>query len=194
MEPQIIKQIAIDMDGVVADWVISAAAVGVSEEYRSEWISRHDHRLDNMHEVNDDDVKAAIVRAGVDFWVDMPTTSERFHGLPTPAQMYHNACKIVGEGNVYFLTAVGDDTAPDASKGKVLWLRKHLGNDFSEFFLCRARNKRRLAARGRMLIDDHPKNIDQWQTDGGVGWLFQCHYPTADGDMAGMLDLLSKKI
>ena len=189
-------QIAIDMDGVVADWNFSASLFGVDAAYRAEWLRCQDLRIAVPTEVDDQEVKRRIIDAGVAFWSSLPMTCERFPHVPHPADLYHRACKIVGEGNVYFLTAVGDDTAPAAAMGKVMWLRKILGNDFSEFFLCRARNKAKLSAPWRVLIDDHPRNIQQWCDADPLasGVLFSCPSLTGPDAVEAMWQKVSKSV
>jgi 5'(3')-deoxyribonucleotidase len=175
-------QIAIDMDGVVADWNLHVANLFVSSLCREEWLRYQDQRGHNPLDF-DRAIKKGIIAAGVDFWSSIPATSERFKNIPSPSALYHQACLIAGEENVYFLTAVGKEAAAYAAHGKVLWLRKYLGQDFTEFFLCRARNKAKLAAPGRVLMDDDQKNIAAWKASGGSPYLFSC--PSLnEGEMA----------
>ena len=64
---------------------------------------------------------------------------------------------------------------PNSPKGKEDWLKSHVGKlSRNRINLVRRSDKQRFAKDGRtkqpnVLIDDHPKNIGEWEANGGIG-------------------------
>ena len=64
---------------------------------------------------------------------------------------------------------------PNSAKGKEDWLKGHVGSlSRSRINLVMRADKKRFAKDGRtgapnILIDDHPKNIGEWEANGGIG-------------------------
>ena len=64
---------------------------------------------------------------------------------------------------------------PNSAKGKEDWLKDHVGSlSRSRINLVMRQDKKRFAKDGRtgapnILIDDHPKNIGEWEANGGIG-------------------------
>ncbi len=64
---------------------------------------------------------------------------------------------------------------PNSPKGKEDWLKAHVGRlSRSRINLVMRADKKRFARDGRtgapnILIDDHPKNIGEWEANGGIG-------------------------
>jgi len=61
-----------------------------------------------------------------------------------------------------------------AIKGKGIWNRKHTMVPESKFHVVQRSQKKQFAMTGKVpniLIDDHPKNITEWEAAGGTGIL-----------------------
>jgi len=58
----------------------------------------------------------------------------------------------------------------EISKQKMIWLQKH-GITFNPIFVPGKRLKQHHAAPDRIIIDDTPSVIDQWNAAGGIGIL-----------------------
>ena len=64
---------------------------------------------------------------------------------------------------------------PNSAKGKEDWLNKNVGKlPRNRINLVKRQDKQRFATDGRtkqpnVLVDDHPKNIGEWEAKGGIG-------------------------
>ena len=56
-------------------------------------------------------------------------------------------------------------------KGKTLWCEKNLGIPKSQVNIVQRREKQNFAGKDIILIDDHKKNIREWEGAGGTGVL-----------------------
>ena len=56
-------------------------------------------------------------------------------------------------------------------KGKTLWCEKNLGIPKSQVNIVQRREKQNFAGKDVILIDDHKKNIREWESAGGTGVL-----------------------
>ena len=54
-------------------------------------------------------------------------------------------------------------------KGKTLWCQKNLKIDTSKVHIVQRREKQNFASKDVILIDDHKKNIREWEAAGGTG-------------------------
>jgi hypothetical protein len=63
-------------------------------------------------------------------------------------------------------------TDPQARKGKLMWVKKHLGNKaYKSTIVTLGLLKQEHAGKNRILIDDYDRNIKQWRAAGGIGIL-----------------------
>lgn len=59
-----------------------------------------------------------------------------------------------------------------ATKGKLAWVKKHLGSKFYKTaIITLGVLKQNYAGKNKILIDDYDKNIKQWRSAGGIGIL-----------------------
>ena len=56
-------------------------------------------------------------------------------------------------------------------KGKQLWCQKNLKINNDQINIVQRREKKNFAGEGIILIDDHKKNIREWESAGGTGVL-----------------------
>ena len=54
-------------------------------------------------------------------------------------------------------------------KGKTLWCKKNLGIPKSQVNIVQRKEKQNYAGKDIILIDDHKKNIREWENKGGIG-------------------------
>lgn len=87
---------------------------------------------------------------------------------PWSRELY-DRCKELGEVN--FLTT--PIKSANCAAGKWLWILDFAGIDgVNKLWL--GKDKFKMAAPHRILIDDKPKNVDQFNEHGGIGILFPC--------------------
>ena len=80
---------------------------------------------------------------------------------------------------------------PNSAQGKADWLKNHVEKlPSSRVNLVMRADKKRFAKDGRtkqpnVLIDDHPKNIGEWEANGGIG----IHHTSVNGTIAKLKKL-----
>ena len=80
---------------------------------------------------------------------------------------------------------------PNSPKGKEDWLKAHVGRlSRNRINLVMRSDKQRFAKDGRtkqpnVLIDDHPKNIKEWEAQGGIG----IHHTSVNGTITKLKKL-----
>ena len=69
----------------------------------------------------------------------------------------------------------------EAKKGKLSWIRNHLGAKFaSTAIITLGALKQRHADEHSILIDDYNRNISQWRSNGGIGILHKDAHTTIE--------------
>ena len=81
--------------------------------------------------------------------------------------------KFISKHNPKILSAYPKEWMPNARKDKEKWANRNLGLSGKDINLVTRREKRQYAINEKgqpnILIDDHPKNIKEWNASGGVG-------------------------
>ena len=134
--------IYLDMDGVICNFGGAIKKVGVTVDL-----------------LNNDADKAweLIDGAGEEFWSDMDW-------MPDGKLLWNYIKKY----KPTILSAPSRN--PQSKTGKRKWIDKELGKDVSSIFVQK-QDKQKYAAPYSILIDDHKKNISQWEEAGGIGIL-----------------------
>ncbi len=102
----------------------------------------------------------------VDFWANLP---------PMPDfQQYWGYIKYWSPGIITAYPSWDKKSADIAKKGKMAWNRKHTMVPESRFHCVARKDKKMYAINNgvpNILIDDHEKNIIEWEAKGGTGIL-----------------------
>jgi 5'(3')-deoxyribonucleotidase len=113
-----------------------------------------------------------ITQRGEGWWSDIPEVCCRFHACPSTRAMFESLNKLAP---TVFLTGVPGqpDSSPPAASGKLQWLQRIFGNEFTEVIICDRKSKPLLAATGCVLIDDYESNCEEFVAAGGHALLFR---------------------
>lgn len=187
--------IGIDMDGVVADFnkgvenlVLAPGLASTLDAARLMTPPPSPHPLTREH-------WNEILNTYESFWSALPPMTMRFEHLLTARELFDAMAGIVGKDNVAFVTAVGGPTARWAAQGKIAWLRAAMGDKgFENFVVTKAEHKRLLAHPSAVLIDDHPRNCQQWRDAGGVDILFNPVELNTLGSKSEVIDNIAQRI
>ena len=60
---------------------------------------------------------------------------------------------------------------PSSKVGKEAWLKMNLQNSYKKAYFYNRSNKQLFSDKNRILIDDLPQTIDEWNAKGGIGIL-----------------------
>ena len=137
-----IRKIAIDLDGVVVDFLRGAYSAGIFDPETG--------RMD----------EAKLMEADERFWADLPSIVE---GLWLYSRLYAFSRKK--DLTIYILS----HAINEASKaGKREWIQKNLKTNPMEIvFVAKRKDKNEFADSQTLLIDDYQKNCDEFEAAGG---------------------------
>jgi hypothetical protein len=146
--------IFIDLDGVLANFVDSARGVhGLSTPWeKCTWDFYQREGL------TDDTFWNPL---GTLFWSSLPRTDE-FDAVLAAAR------NLADEKNIFILSSPCG--TPGCITGKAAWIERNLP-EFTKRVIFTS-NKHIFSGPGRLLIDDHDKNVEQWVAAGGAAVLF----------------------
>lgn len=158
-----IKKLRLDMDGVLADWLLAAlAAHGLDpDDISSRWDAMTPRPWDLAEVIGCtiDEMWAPIDAAGESFWADMKPY-EWCH------ELYAACCEVAP---TTLLTSAS--WHPSSHSGKSMWIQRHFGSNFRDYIITAA-PKSEDARRGVVLIDDSPRNCHEYREAGGAAILF----------------------
>lgn len=156
------RRLFLDMDGVITDFM-GAAMKHYNIPQDTVFTKGVWDTTPKMAEIKGITVNQFWRGLTVDFWAKMPRT--QFAGL-----MLQITKEYFGT-NVCLLTSPADEIS---AHGKMLWIKEYLPEFYRDGRFCLNRNKRFLASKDALLIDDRDKNIDEFRGAGGKAIL----YPT----------------
>lgn len=153
-----IKHIYLDMDGVLADFDggFSYLFGRQPKEYEAE-------------------------HGSLRFWeliYSRPTFFSELSYYPHALELVRQ-CVLLAPTSI--LSSPSKTNQPLCMLQKRAWVDRVLGPNFPALF---EGNKARYAAPDRLLIDDTPKKIAEWEAAGGIGYLF-------DGNVDKLMDMLT---
>jgi len=159
-------KIALDLDGVLYDWMGSALRhfqLNPSDPLIRNVVSRYHDGLEMIKPKKE--VFEAVESLGAEYW-------ESLQLLPWAQELYRCLSEI---GDVTVLTSPGAWT--HAGRGKLLALRR----DFQIKTFILAKKKEICAAPNAILIDDKKKNIEKFRQAGGWGYVWPNSFCIEDG-------------
>jgi len=144
----------VDMDGVLTDFDkrFQDFSPLLPKEYEEQYgVGKFWDLIDN--------------KTGVRFWVGMDW-------MPDGKRLW-NFVKHLNP------TILSSPSMQEESKiGKHLWIRKHIPG--TKTILTFSSMKQNHSGENRILIDDRPKNIEQWESKGGIGILHTDAFSTIE--------------
>ena len=147
-----------DLDDVLVDFL-----KGVQEKVNPEIATR-----DGWQKVKKEDWKK-VVEMSPKFWADLEWKQDG-------KQLWN----YIKDYNPIILSA-RPKTDNEAKKGKLSWIRNHLGAKFaSTAIITLGALKQRHADEHSILIDDYNRNISQWRSNGGIGILHKDAHTTIE--------------
>jgi 5'(3')-deoxyribonucleotidase len=140
-------RIYVDMDGVIADFMTAAKkATGMTFTQ------------------SDSDKHWDVIKKTPKFWSDMPW-------MPGGRQLW----SYIRRYDPHILSAYSPKD-PNCKPGKLKWLRRNVGmSNMNKINLVRRKDKSKFAMKSgeirqpAILIDDFPRNVDQFKAAGGIG-------------------------
>lgn len=138
-----------DMDGVLCDFVKQW------KHYYDITPDQHRATLGRIHMVDQ------MAASTVEFWSEMDW-------MPGAKKLWAAINSGPHKVKVLSAPAKGSDASPI---GKKLWIDNNICG--AEYVFCTAAQKQRYATPTSILIDDYKKNIQQWESRGGIGILYR---------------------
>lgn len=164
------KIIYLDLDGVCSNFIKSCIQANDLnyEQTINRW--KKDFRgvfsAFEVFGINNSTFWGNIENIGEDFWVKMEV-------YPWFFNLYTELSKI---GKVIFLTKPSH--SPLSHSGKIKWLQKQFNYNFTDYIMTP--HKELLASKDSILIDDYPKNVEDFIKAGGKAILFPQFWNTLE--------------
>jgi hypothetical protein len=156
-----LNKIYLDVDGVLADWQTAAIkAVGLDPGSAAVKgiLAKNPRQMENLPGF--ERMSSCIADLGTKFWEDLQP-------FPWTTQLIKLATDAVGVENVALLTNPGKYA--HACTGKFIWWQKHC----SQLKCVITKDKYLLARPDVILVDDDARKLHEFQTYGGLTWLWQ---------------------
>jgi 5'(3')-deoxyribonucleotidase len=150
------RQIFIDLDGVLADFISAAFVVHLSH-YDPTTYPRMEWSIAKVLGITEDQFWQKIDAAEPNFWPKL-SPYEWSEAIVAHAQASAERVAFLSTPSLH----------PSCHYGKRQWASKYFPK--VELILCKS--KELLAAPGRILIDDNDGNVTKWRKAGGIGILF----------------------
>ncbi|WP_239451009.1 5' nucleotidase, NT5C type [Methanosarcina horonobensis] len=146
-------KVFLDMDGVLTDFTGACERLS---EHMMFWYTADKERFWRH-----------ITEAGADFWSDMPWMAggKELHGFLKSSGLHPTILSALPNPD-------RKAALINARKGKLEWLKKELGTPYANnAILCFRPEKALQSGTSRVLIDDNPDNIREWEEAGGTAVL-----------------------
>lgn len=150
--------IFVDLDGVVSNFT-----KGVCDIFEKPYKEPESYDLYKELGVSEDEMWGEINSRRWKFWTNLELYPWANHLI-----------EVVKELDPYFSFLTAPSLSADCVKGKRIWLKRHFPDE--NFVMAPAKLKCLLSQKGRILIDDKKRNIDDWISAGGKGILFPQPY------------------
>lgn len=145
--------IYLDLDGVLCDFV-GGVLTAAGRPYLKTANSIHGGIIEDT--IGEERMWELL--QDIEFWANLK---------PYPwAKEIFDMCFRLSKGRVKILSK-GGKRAPNAYTGKILWVKKHLGDIALEKINLCSGSKADLAGPNRFLIDDFDVNIKEWEAEKG---------------------------
>lgn len=155
-----IRRIYLDMDGVLADWMVAVCRLygRTWQDVMKVWAPGQGHSIHKPLNITAEELEHAIDHVDDSFWLDIPI-------FPWARSLYH-ICRDIAPTCIVTKPPRGFKTA----HLKAAWLRQLFGPEFNDFFL--GSEKHFFAAPGHVLVDDSEQNCALFREHGGKAVLF----------------------
>ncbi len=153
-------RVLLDLDEVLADFVRSACLV-------------HGTTVEELTAKRTPGVWDIIGTLGVSttqFWKKINARGRNFWSDIQPLPWRNEVMQLVESMTPDWHIVSSPSYSVMSHTGKVNWLKKHFGHDFTRF--CLTPHKEIFAQPNVILIDDREENIETFVRNGGVGVLF----------------------
>ena len=177
------KQILLDQDGVLADFLSGAIKVLNRAYGRDITLEQYSKEFGKWGTYDYYGITVEQFWKPIDdehnFWMDLPP-------MPWATKLY---TALAAVGDVTIVTMPGAD--PDCGRQKLQWLDYHLGIKHTEVFLGA---RKYLMAGNGILIDDYYKNVDAFKENGGQAILIPSTWNKFDTSFEEIWDIISKQL
>lgn len=150
-----IKNILLDMDGVISDFLTPAL------EKLNAWYNKN-ITVEEYAKVGVFDIEQVYGISSRDFWITVETADfwSSLKPLPWAKDLYQKLNKIAP-----VTIASSPSKNPVCALQKTAWIKEHLGLENTNLML--GSRKYLMASANNLLVDDYPKNIKKFQDHGG---------------------------
>ena len=160
-------RVYLDMDGVLADFFGEWAKLDGKDHYK---------------DIDNPEAKLQLVRDHPTFWTNLPL-------LPHARELVRRVIKEFGSYYICSTPLTGD---PRSEPGKLAWVGMHF-SDMPPKHIELTHNKAEFATLGGnpcILVDDYGRNVNSWQSSGGIGIKYDDqNYPTIARQLTSLAKL-----
>lgn len=150
-------EIFLDLDGVIVNF--SKGCENIFPQYSK------DHKPLN-------DMVAHLDIAPKTFWDTIDSYGEEWWASLEPEEWAYELLDLVKFYDRDFTILTSPSRSHFAGSGKILWLQKFFNHKFSNYVITPAKNKKKLAHKKAILIDDNDKNCEEFRSRLGYTILF----------------------
>jgi 5'(3')-deoxyribonucleotidase len=173
MSPGEKTKVFIDMDGVLVDFISGALEVfSVPYNSKTDFMLSIDtwEDLPRALGVSDQVFYSVMGKLSYEFWLTLaPLRDTDKLNCGNIVRRLTNSNKV----ETYILTTA---VSANSAKGKIMWVEAHLPHLADK--VITAKTKAAVSGQGKVLIDDRPRNIEEWEAAGGRGILYPQDYNT----------------